>query len=379
MIQSIAVYLRKATRETDVVCRVGGDEMAILLRRCPLDRGTELADKLRQGVADLVVPWEDGTLTATASIGVAPIEAQTVSAQAALAAAELACDAAKELGNNRVHRFHTGDSMLMKRHSEMEAVGRIQSAIKDDRFELFAQPIAPLDANASGMHLEVLIRLIGLDGEIVPPGAFIPAAERYHLMPELDRWVIQRLFSELNRNQSQIQGQLDLISVNLSGQTLNEKSFGQWLTEALGRLNFPHSRICFEITETAAVANLKDASAFMHSIRQHGCKFALDDFGSGLSSFGYLRSLPVDYLKVDGAIVKEVADDPIAASMVAAVQHVASVMNLETIAEFVESDAIRHKLQEIGVSYVQGYAIGRPKPLSACLYGELAGSRALSA
>lgn len=379
MIQGIAAYLRQATRETDVVCRVGGDEMAVLLRRCPLERGAELADKLREGIADLVVPWQDRTLVSTVSVGVAPIEAQTVSAQAALAAAELACDAAKELGNNRVHRFHTGDSMLMKRHSEMEAVGRIQSAIKDNRFELFAQPIAPLDASASGMHLEVLIRLIGLDGEIVPPGAFIPAAERYHLMPELDRWVIQRLFSELNRNQSQIQGQLDLISVNLSGQTLNEQSFGQWLVEALSRLNFPHSRICFEITETAAVANLQEASAFIHSIKQHGCKFALDDFGSGLSSFGYLRSLPVDFLKVDGAIVKEVADDPIAASMVAAVQHVASVMNLETIAEFVESEAIRQKLGEIGVSYVQGYAVGRPKPLSACLYGELAGSKALSA
>ncbi|MDH3419674.1 MAG: EAL domain-containing protein [Gammaproteobacteria bacterium] len=379
VIRSMAAYLRQTTRETDVVCRIGGDEMAVLLRRCPLERGAELADKLRQGIADLVVPWEDRTLTTTASIGVAPIEAQTVSAQAALAAAELACDAAKELGNNRVHRFHTGDSMLMKRHSEMEAVGRIQSAIKDDRFELFAQPIAPLDSNAAGMHLEVLIRLIGLDGEIVPPGAFIPAAERYHLMPELDRWVIQSLFSELSRNRSQIQDQLDLISVNLSGQTLNEQSFGQWLAEALGRLDFPHSRICFEITETAAVANLEDASAFMRTIKQHGCKFALDDFGSGLSSFGYLRSLPVDFLKIDGAIVKEVVNDPIAASMVAAVQQVAAVMDLETIAEFVESDAIKQKLREIGVSYVQGYAIGRPKPLSACLYGEIAGSKALSA
>jgi len=230
-----------------------------------------------------------------------------------------------------------------------------------------------------GLHLEVLIRMIGLDGEIIPPGAFIPAAERYHLMPELDRWVIQRLFSELNRNQSRIQSQVDLISVNLSGQTLNEQSFGQWLTETLSRLNFPHSRICFEITETAAVANLDDASAFMHSIKQHGCKFALDDFGSGLSSFGYLRSLPVDFLKVDGAIVKEIADDPIAASMVAAVQQVASVMNLETIAEFVENEAIKQKLREIGVSYVQGYAIGKPKPLSACLYDETVGSKALSA
>ena len=379
MIQGIAGFLRQTTRETDIVCRVGGDEMAVLLRRCPLDRGADLADKLRQGIADLVVPWEDRTLTTTASIGVAPIEAQTVSAQAALAAAELACDAAKELGNNRVHRFQTGDSMLMKRHSEMEAVGRIQSALKDDRLELFAQVIEPLDSDAVGLHLEVLIRLIGLDGEIIPPGAFIPAAERYHLMPELDRWVIQRLFSELNRNQSRIQSQVDLISVNLSGQTLNEQSFGQWLTETLSRLNFPHSRICFEITETAAVANLDDASAFMHSIKQHGCKFALDDFGSGLSSFGYLRSLPVDFLKVDGAIVKEIADDPIAASMVAAVQQVASVMNLETIAEFVENEAIKQKLREIGVSYVQGYAIGKPKPLSACLYDETVGSKALSA
>ncbi|NNC65080.1 MAG: EAL domain-containing protein, partial [Gammaproteobacteria bacterium] len=379
MIHAIAVFLRQSTRETDVVCRVGGDEMAVLLRRCPLGRGTDLADKLRQGISELVVPWEDSTLTTTASIGVAPIEAQTVSAQAALAAAELACDAAKELGNNRVHRFQTGDSMLMKRQSEMEAVGRIQSAIKDDRFELYAQVIQPLDPSVSGLHLEVLVRMIGLDDEVISPGAFIPAAERYHLMPEIDRWVIHRLFSELNRNQSQIQREVSLISVNLSGQTLNEKGFGEWLTETLSRLNFPHTRICFEITETAAVANLEEASAFMRSIKQHGCKFALDDFGSGLSSFGYLRSLPIDFLKVDGAIVKEIASDPIAASMVAAVQQVASVMNLQTIAEFVENEAIKQRLEEIGVSYVQGYAIGKPGPLSASLYGEAAGSKALSA
>lgn len=363
MIQAIAAQLRQATRDTDVVARVGGDEIAVLLRQCPLERGTEIADKLRESIVDIVVPWEQKTLKTTVSIGVAPVHAETSAASAALAAAELACDAAKELGKNRVHRFTAGDTGLIRRHHEMEAVGRIQDALKQDRFVLYGQLIEPLALRRTGSHCEVLLRMAGDDGRIVPPGDFLPAAERYHLMPEIDRWVIDRVFDLLDYHVDAIAGRLNLISVNLSGQSLNEPGFCDWLVGRLAGLQTAHKLICFEITETAAVESLEEASAFMRRVKEYGCRFALDDFGSGLSSFGYLRSLPVDFLKIDGNIVKAIADDDVAASMVAAVRQVASVMGLKTVAEFVENDAIREKLVQLGVDYGQGYGLGKPQPL----------------
>jgi EAL domain-containing protein (putative c-di-GMP-specific phosphodiesterase class I) len=269
--------------------------------------------------------------------------------------------------------------MLVKRHHEMEAVGRIQMAIKEDRLTLVAQIIEPLRRKSSRIHVEVLVRLRDIDGELILPGTFIPAAERYHLMPELDRWVIEKAFDMLEQSPRQSRQRFSMLSINLSGQTLNEPDFGRWLTERLGRLQFPLERICFEITETAAVANLDEATAFMSAIKSYGCRFALDDFGSGLSSFGYLRSLPIDFLKIDGALVREIADDAVAASMVAAVQQVASVMNLQTVAEFVESERVKNVLDAIGVDFVQGYAIGRPKPLAEYLYRASSDSQALTA
>jgi diguanylate cyclase (GGDEF)-like protein len=363
VLQAIAAQFRQSTRDTDVVARVGGDEIAILLRQCPLERGTEIADKLRESIVDLIVPWEDKSLKTTVSIGVAPVSAETQTASAALAAAELACDAAKELGKNRVQRFSAGDTGLVRRHHEMEAVGRIQDALKLNRFVLYGQPIRALAKRASGDHVEVLLRMADEDGQIVPPGEFLPAAERYHLMPEIDRWVIGTLFGFLDEHVDSITGRLSLISVNISGQSLNEPGFCDWLIGRLVELRTPHKLICFEITETTAVENLDEANAFMRRVREYGCQFALDDFGSGLSSFGYLRALPVDYLKIDGAIVREIAEDDVAASMVAAVCQVANVMQLQTIAEFVENDAIRDKLVMIGVDYGQGYGLGKPAPL----------------
>jgi diguanylate cyclase (GGDEF)-like protein len=363
LIQAIARQLHHATRDTDLLARIGGDELGLLLRKCPLDRGTEIAEKLRECIVNLVVPWSGRSLTATVSIGIAPIDEDTKTAAAALAAAELACDTAKEMGNNRVQRFFHSDSGLIKRHREMEAVGRIQTALKADQFLLYGQLIEPLNSSASGMHLEVLVRMAGDDGSVISPAEFLPAAERYHLMPDVDRWVIRHAFRFIDEHWNKLADQLSLISINVSGQTLNEPEFALFLVEKLREISAPPERICFEITESVAAANLEEAIQFMTTIREQGCKFALDDFGSGVSSFQYLRTLPVDFLKIDGSLIVEVAEDEIAASMVAAIQQVASVMNLQTIAEYVKSDAIKEKLRELRVDYAQGFTIAKPKAL----------------
>ena len=362
VIKAVSAQIRRGVRDTDVVSYLGADVLGVLLQKCPLERGTHVAEKLRESVVDLVIPWTDRSLSATVSVGIAPIDDETESAAAAIAAAELACDAAKEMGKNRVQRYYHGDTALKRRHHEMESVGTIQTALKEDNFELYAQVIEPLANPHDGLHFEILLRLRDGD-DCLPPGAFMPAAERYHLMPEIDRWVIRKTLDFLQERWGSLVPEPSLVSINLSGQTLSEPGFAEFLSDALSNLSVPLEQICFEITETAAVADLEAASGFMNAVQQRGCRFALDDFGSGLSSFGYLRNLPVDYLKIDGSFVKEIARDEVSASMVAAVQQVAEVMGLETIAEFVEDDAIKDKLKEIGVTYAQGYGIGKPKPL----------------
>ena len=327
--------------------------------RCGLSRAEDIAGELRGNIAALAIPWADRSLSVTVSVGVAPVDASTEAAQDALAAAELACDVAKELGKNRVHSYQPTDTRLLKRHHEMDAAGQIQMALHEDRLELYGQAIEAFEDGAP-LHVEVLLRMRGDDGELVSPAVFLPAAERYHLMPAIDRWVVMHSVQFLNEHGAQFGAGRGLVAINLSGQSLSEPSFRTFLEERLAELKVPLERICFEITETAAVSDLKRARAFMTELKSRGCRFALDDFGSGLSSFGYLRSLPVDYLKIDGSLVREIVQDPIAASMVAAVQQVARVMNLKTVAEFVENDAIRAMVKDMGVSFAQGYAIGRP-------------------
>ncbi len=364
VLKALATLLQRAVRDSDVVARLGGDEFGVLLCRCALSRAEDIAAELRSNIAALMVPWAQRSLSVTVSLGVAPLDAGTEAAQDALAAAELACDVAKELGRNRVHSYQPADTRLLKRHHEMDAAGQIQMALHEDRFDLYGQAIEALEESAP-LHVEVLLRMRGADGEPVAPAVFLPAAERYHLMPAVDRWVVSHAVEFLNEHGAQFGAGRGLLAINLSGQSLSEPSFRTFLEERLAVLEVPLERICFEITETAAVSDLTRARAFMTQLKSRGCRFALDDFGSGLSSFGYLRSLPVDYLKIDGSIVREIVQDPIAASMVAAVQQVAQVMNLKTVAEFVENDAIRAMVKKMGISFAQGYAIGRPQPLKS--------------
>ncbi len=367
VINATGEALCRSVRDSDVVARVGGNEFGIVLRNCSIDQAVKISEKLRASLVGAVIPWEGRSLNTTVSIGVAPIDSDTESAAASMAAAELACDAAKALGKNRVHAYSHQDTGLIKRHEEMESVGRIQAALEDDRFELFAQLIEPVAGPGERFHIEVLLRMRDDDDSILSPAAFLPGAERYHLMPQIDRWVVNRTLAFINAHAEQLTSTLQLISINLSGQALNEPGFVDFLKSELASVAIPLDRICFEITETSAVEDLGRARAFMDDIKTRGCRFALDDFGSGLSSFRYLSSLPVDYLKIDGDIVRHIDTDPVSASMVAAVQQVASVMQLQTIAEFVESDAIRQHLLRLGVGFAQGYGIGKPKPLAEFL------------
>ena len=275
--------------------------------------------------------------------------------------ADSACYMAKDLGRNRIHVYHPEDSDLAQRKGEMQWITRINQALEEDRLCLFAQSIMNLDTG-DPHHYEILIRMRDRHQKIIPPGAFLPAAERYNLIEILDRWVVKQVFSLLTEHPRFVE-QIGLLSINLSGPSLTNDSFLEFVIGQLDQSGLDASRFCFEITETVAISNLTTAIGFISALKAKGCRFALDDFGSGLSSFGYLKNLPVDYLKIDGIFVKDIVDDNMDYAMVKSINEIAHVMGMQTIAEFVENDEIKGMLKAIGVNYVQGYGIGRPVPI----------------
>jgi EAL domain-containing protein (putative c-di-GMP-specific phosphodiesterase class I) len=304
---------------------------------------------------------------------VVAIEANTQSVTSLLSAADAACYAAKNKGRNRVHVYQADDRDLAIQQGEMQWVARLAQALEDNRFRLYYQPIVQCNQTSSeGVHYEILLRLVDEKGNLVLPMAFIPAAERYNLMHTIDRWVIRTLFASLgeyyreNRNPCQLLGGgCDCwYAINLSGASINDEQFIDFVREQLALHQIPPQVICFEITETVAITNLRQAAQFMRSLKQVGCRFALDDFGSGMSSFAYLKNLPVDYLKIDGGFVKHIVDEPTDLAMVEAINNIGHVMGLQTIAEFVENDAILEKITAIRVDYAQGYGISKPRPLA---------------
>lgn len=371
MLRQLAYLLRERVLDgSENLARMGGDEFGLLLENCSTEQAMRIADDIRQVVKDFRFVSEGKTFEIGVSIGLVQIDAGSISVAELLSEADAACYAAKEKGRNRVQIYQPGDIDLARRHGEMQWVSRINQALKEGRFHLYCQAIAPI-GQSRVPHCEVLLRMKDEQGHMVQPLAFIPAAERYGLMPAVDRWVIQSTLEAIGQNLRAQPGQpAKLHNINLSGTTFNDEGFEAFVREQLALHQVPAHAICFEMTETAAVANLEQAATLIKSLKADGCRFALDDFGSGLSSFMYLKSLPVDYLKIDGNFVKGMVDDPVAHAMVQSINTVGHVMGIKTIAEYVENDAILAKLDEMGVDYAQGWAIGMPRPIAECFVSD---------
>ena len=365
LLKQLAVLLQTKLREGDVLARLGGDELGVLLSYCPEEQARRVADNLRLTVKEFRFNWEGKNFDIGVSVGMVVIDAECLSVGELLSAADMACYAAKDSGRNRIHVYRREDIELAQRHGEMQWVNRLTRAIEEDRLVLYRQRILSIaDPSGAEEHYEILIRLRGENDEIIPPGAFIPAAERYGLMPAVDRWVIRTLFAVMAQQAERARLVCSTCSyaVNLSGTSLNDEMMQDYVREQLLHYNIAPRRIWFEITETAAIANLPRASRFIKEMKALGCRFSLDDFGSGVSSFAYLKNLAVDNLKIDGSFVKDIVDDPIDYAMVQSINQIGHVMGLRTTAEFVENDAILARLREIGVDYAQGYGIHRPEP-----------------
>jgi diguanylate cyclase (GGDEF)-like protein/PAS domain S-box-containing protein len=365
LLRQVASHIQANISRKDISARIGGDEYAIILRECEIENAINVAHRLQEAVQLRKFVWQNGVFPVTLSIGAVPLNRNSEDTHAVLAAADDACHLSKEEGGNKISVFGPGDSKYEKRRGEMEWITKINRAVDENRFVLYQQPIVPLDA-ASGLtaKAEILIRLRNEDGSIARPGDFMPAAERYNLMPLIDRWVVRNSLrayrSLMDKGALIAQG---IISVNLSGPSILDEALIDIIMDEVREQGVDPERICFEITETAAIQNLSHASRFMKKLKDEGFTFALDDFGSGFSSFSYLKNLPVDYLKIDGSFVQSIDESLVSYAMVESINSVGHVMGIRTIAEFVKNAEIMRRLVEIGVDYAQGYEIAEPAPL----------------
>ncbi|MGY2189153.1 putative diguanylate cyclase YegE [compost metagenome] len=362
LLRHICALLQSGLREGDTLARLGGDEFGILLENCGPEAAEKIAENLRLTVQNLHFVWKGRPFVTTVSIGLVHVSQNPTTLEASLRAADMACYMAKEKGRNRVQVYHPDDSELSLRFGEMAWVQRLHMALEEDRFCLYAQEIAPLGIDSGGAHIEILLRLHDESGRMILPDSFIPAAERYGLMSSIDRWVVQNVFKIIAQCRAEKrQGPLAMCAINLSGTTIGDEAFLDFLREQFVAYSIPAEMICFEITETSAISNLGSAIRFINELKGLGCLFSLDDFCAGMSSFAYLKHLPVDFLKIDGSFVKDMLDDPINRAMVEVINHIGHVMGKRTIAEFVETPQIEQALLEIGVDYAQGYVIERPQ------------------
>ena len=363
LLQQIASLLQKTVRDTDVVARLGGDEFAIFLPYCVIGQAAEIAEKLRQAVNDFVFIWEERQFRIGVSIGAVEIDGSGKTFSDLMREADLSCYAAKDHGRNRIHIYREEDQELIERHSEMQWVERLHKGLESNRFVLYGQYIQPLPADQQTRHLEILIRYIDHNGSVIPPGAFLPSAERYNLAPKLDQWVLTNVL-ENDKFVALLQADPNLrVNINLSGLTVDDPAMTNFITQLIQKHQLPPKSLCFEITETAAVVDLAATSHFIRTMRLLGCEFALDDFGIGVSSFAYLKNLPVDYLKIDGSFVRDIDKNPVNEALVSAINHIGHVMHIKTVAEFVENEIILQKLKAAGVDYAQGFHIHTPCPL----------------
>ncbi|NRR30034.1 EAL domain-containing protein [Oxalobacteraceae bacterium] len=374
LLQLLSKMLQTQMRDSDILARLGGDELGVLLPHCPPRQAMLIADELRLSIKNFRFVWESYAFELGVSIGVVEINHNSKSMTELLVAADQACYLAKERGRNRVHLYQESDQRLAQRHGETMWVSRLHEAFERQHFRLYAQPIVSLNGHQEH-HDEVLIRILGAKGDLILPGAFIPAAERYDMMVAIDRWVIAAVCRHVKAVRDALPAEQAFVaqrhpvpaqfSINLSGTSVSDDGLHDYIIEQFVRHEIAPEQICFEITETAVIANLPKAQAFMAGLKALGCRFSLDDFGSGLSSFAYLKALPVDYLKIDGVFIRDIANNAINRAMVKAINEVGHVMGISTVAEYVEDEATLAIVRELGVDFAQGYAVGRLRPLAA--------------
>lgn len=368
LLRELSHLLQSRIRSGDLLARLGGDEFGLLLESCPLENAERIAEALCLAVNGFRFAWADRSFRPGVSIGVVPINGSSLDAADVLSLADSACYAAKDAGRNRVQVFNRDSAELVRRQGEMEWVARLNQAFEEGLFCLAFQRIVPIRKlqSTTVRHYELLLRIREKCGRLVTPGAFLPAAERYHLSTRVDRWVVENAFAWLGRHEEFRDG-MSLCTINLSGHSMGDPGLYELIAQGTDQHPGLAEKLCFEVTETAAIANLDHAVRFIQSLKRIGVRFALDDFGSGLSSFGYLKTLPVDFLKIDGMFIENIASDPVSRAIVRSINEVAKSMGMRTIAEFVDKPESLRILRKIGVDYAQGYWIGRPRPIEELL------------
>lgn len=367
VIMGFARLLQEGLSRNAVVSRLTGDDFCILLTHSDPDTAMELACKVRDDGEALRYLEGDKSLQVTMSVGIAEFTGRTGDEGRALTSARMACEAAKDHGRDRIEVYDDQNLSMIRRHDDMQLVSQIQQAVDSDGFALQVQPIASLKKKPDRPRYEVLLRMRDGDGNKVPTQALMSAAERYHLMPQIDRWVISTTISKLAEQAESVNAAAANFSINLSGQSLSDDDILEFIDEEINASGIAPERLCFEVTESAAVSNLAKAQAFIDQLRERGCRISLDDFGAGLSSFAYLKNFNVDTLKIDGSFVRDITENRISESMVAAITQVAKVMELETVAEYVECEKTRKLVAKLGVDFAQGHAIGAHVSLDEAL------------
>ena len=361
VLKQISALIKKTVRRDDAAARFSADEFVILFSHCNLAIATKRAQEIQRILESFQYPYKDKHINVTVRMGLVDLTQEIETLDQAVTAGEVAHQLAKRSVDHRIRVFQSNDHDLVKYESDMVWANRIEESLIENRFRLYHQAIAPVQSPRERFsHYEILLRLEGKDGKIISPGLFIPVAEKFGLMPKIDRWVIRKALSELPHHPDDIK-----ISINLSGQSLSDDSLSSYILQEIASSGVDPKRLCFEITETIAIANLDQALQLISIIKERGCSFSLDDFGSGMSSFGYLRNLPVDYVKIDGSFVKRIVDDPIDYTMVESINKVAHYMGLKTVAEFVEDEKILQTLDKLGVDYAQGWELHKPEPFTA--------------
>lgn len=364
LLRQVAKKFSQTLRAEDHLCRIGGDEFGMILHHQDINQALHIAERLQQQLAGFRFQWMERSFAVGVSIGMVVINEQSESVGILLQSADSACYVAKDAGRGRIHVYASDDPALAQRYGVMEWVSRIENALTQNLFALYGQKILSINGGHSGrLHCEFLLRMQDGQGGIIPPGAFMPAVERYHLAVRVDRWVVQHALAWMRLHQEEI----ELCSINLSGQSLSDKNFLEFVGKEISASGISCEKICFEITETAAIANIELAQDFMQDLSARGCRFSLDDFGSGLSSFAYLRNLDVDILKIDGQFVRDIDSNPINLAMVKSIHEIAGLMGKKTVAEFVENQAILKILKDLGIHYAQGYAVAYPVPVDQLL------------